>query len=179
MDLFRSQSNAEYLTIPVEGGELYLMHDFLTPEESDFYFRRFLETIEWRQETLELYGKAHLLQRETAWYGDPETTYRYSGLTLNPLPWTPELLDLKKRVEKQTGDGFNIVLLNKYRSGSDKVGWHSDHEKEQHELLHYLTLIRVMASRNRGPQTGSDYLNLDFIYGLGLQRTNYILLKSK
>jgi alkylated DNA repair dioxygenase AlkB len=45
-----------------------------------------------------------------------------------PLPWIPVLLELKKHVEKITQTSFNSVLLNRYRNGSDSMGWHSDNE---------------------------------------------------
>jgi len=130
MDLFSNHENAAFVNIPVSGGELLLMHDFLSPEEAGSLFKVLLDTIEWKEAYLEIYGKRHLLQREIAWYGDADKTYKYSGLTLNPLPWTNELFRLKEKVEAATGEVYNTVLLNKYRHGNDKVAWHSDHEKE-------------------------------------------------
>lgn len=77
-----------------------------------------------------MFGRQVAIPRLQAWYGDPNCTYRYSGLQLNPLPWTPDLLQLKARVEKLCQHTFNSVLLNLYRTGSDSNGWHSDDEKE-------------------------------------------------
>ena len=37
-------------------------------------------------------------------------------------------MQLKKKVEEETGLLFNAVLLNLYRNGSDSVAWHSDKE---------------------------------------------------
>lgn len=36
--------------------------------------------------------------------------------------------EIKKRVEQTTGETFNSVLCNRYRNGSDTVGWHADNE---------------------------------------------------
>lgn len=130
MDLFSYSEKKEYRRIPIEGGELFIMEDFLSPEESASFFSRLNNEVRWRQETLEMYGKAHLLQRETAWYGDPGKDYTYSGITLSPSPWIKPLLDLKEKIERVTDEEYNTVLLNRYRSGNDKVGWHSDHERE-------------------------------------------------
>jgi alkylated DNA repair dioxygenase AlkB len=41
---------------------------------------------------------------------------------------TPTLIKLKKLVKFYTGITFDFVLLNLYRDGNDKVGWHSDDE---------------------------------------------------
>lgn len=130
MDLFSSQENDGFIQVPISGGELLLKHDFLSHQETNSLFKILNETIEWKEAYLEIYGKRHLLPREIAWYGDESKSYKYSGLTLNPLPWTEELFELKQRIETATDESFNTVLLNRYRSGNDKVSWHSDHEKE-------------------------------------------------
>ena len=44
----------------------------------------------------------------------------------NNNDWTPELLEIKNKVEQETQTAFNSVLLNLYRNGKDGVGWHSD-----------------------------------------------------
>ena len=130
MDLFSNHENASFFEVPTTDGELLLMHDFLSPAEAGSIFTILNDTIQWKEAYLHIYGKTHLLQREIAWYGDADKTYKYSGLTLNPLPWTKDLYDLKQRIEVVTSETYNTVLLNKYRHGNDKVAWHSDHEKE-------------------------------------------------
>ena len=89
------------------------------------------QTIEWRQEYLTIFGKTHPTPRLTAWYGEAHCIYKYSGHTCLPLPWTTELLSIKNQVEQfASGHTFNCVLLNYYRDGRDKMGWHADDEKE-------------------------------------------------
>ena len=68
--------------------------------------------------------------RLTAWYGDAGIAYRYSGITMQPEPWTRMLNEIKTRLEKFSGFTFNSVLLNLYRDGQDSMGWHRDDEKE-------------------------------------------------
>jgi alkylated DNA repair dioxygenase AlkB len=66
----------------------------------------------------------------TAWYGDSTAAYTYSGLTLEPLPWTTLLASLRARVEALTEATFNSVLLNYYRDNRDAMGMHADDEPE-------------------------------------------------
>lgn len=66
--------------------------------------------------------------RLTSWHGDPGKSYTYSGLTVNPEPWTPELSSLKEELSEFVGVSFNSVLANYYRDGSDSIGKHSDNE---------------------------------------------------
>jgi alkylated DNA repair dioxygenase AlkB len=77
-----------------------------------------------------MFGKRVRVPRLTAWHGDTEASYRYSGVTNRPAVWTPLLSDLRAEVEQQTGARFNSVLLNYYRDGSDHVSWHADDEPE-------------------------------------------------
>jgi len=101
-----------------------------TPAESDHYLDTFIYTVPWEQKTVKMWDKQMLTPRLTAWFGDPQTNYAFTGLKLDPMPWTPELLEIKARVEPLAGVEFNSVLLNYYRDGNDSVAWHSDDEYE-------------------------------------------------
>ena len=96
--------------------------------EADALFRELLGGVEWRQETINLFGRHARVPRLTAWYGD--APYSYSGLTMQPEPWTAQLLAIKVRTEQLSGHRFNCVLLNRYRTGRDSMSWHSDDEPE-------------------------------------------------
>jgi alkylated DNA repair dioxygenase AlkB len=82
----------------------------------------------WRQEKIVVYGKPYLQPRLSAWHGD--LAYSYSGIRLEPRPWTAILQDIRRRVEALAGYEFNSVLLNYYRDHRDKMGMHSDDEAE-------------------------------------------------
>ena len=96
----------------------------------DTILQQLISEVPWRQHRILVWGKVHLQPRLVAWYGDPDTEYTYSGITLEPLPWTDLLLDIRKRVETVTGASFNSVLLNFYRDNRDSMGFHSDDEPE-------------------------------------------------
>lgn len=84
----------------------------------------------WQQGEVTVYGKRHLEPRLSAYYGEPNSAYRYSGKTVSPRPWHPLLLTLKHHLETTLGTHFNAVLCNYYRNGQDGMGWHSDNEPE-------------------------------------------------
>ena len=114
----------------LEDATLILIESFFTKEEADSMYEKLLKETAWKKSQITLYGKLHDTPRLTAWYGDKDKTYSFSGNTMNTLPWTPDLLFIKERVEKEAGVIFNSVLLNLYRTGKDSVGWHRDNEKE-------------------------------------------------
>lgn len=99
----------------------------------------------WAQRHVKIYGQLYPEPRLTAWFGEAGKRYSYSGLTLEPLPWTPTLAQLKARVDAAAGVSFNSVLLNLYREGRDSNGWHQDNEPElgQNPVIASLSLGAV------------------------------------
>ena len=88
------------------------------------------KNINWRLDAIKMFGKMVLQPRFTAWYGDENKSYKYSGLTMKPEAWNDGLLFLKNKIEKIANTSFNSVLLNWYRDGGDHMGWHQDNEPE-------------------------------------------------
>lgn len=77
-----------------------------------------------------MFGRMVKTPRLTSWHGDPSCSYRYSGRTFTPKPWTQVLLTLRDRIHHETGVLFNSVLANLYRDQRDAMGAHSDDEPE-------------------------------------------------
>jgi alkylated DNA repair dioxygenase AlkB len=115
--------------LPVDG-EVYFYPELFTPEESDQLFKALTENIAWKQEPVIIMGKEIMQPRLTAWYGNADKSYSYTGITMKPHAWTPELLIIKERIEKIAAQQFTSALLNFYRDGKDSMGWHRDNEKE-------------------------------------------------
>jgi len=126
MNLFDSPDT--FISIPIEDGALALLARLPLPYSTDEILSRLLAETPWRQDSIVLFGKRHLQPRLTAWYGD--ASYTYSGLRLDPLPWTPLLAEIRAAVEAACGLHFNSVLLNYYRDERDSMGMHSDDEAE-------------------------------------------------
>lgn len=126
MDLFASRK--DLLPIPIEDGELAWLPQLPLPLSNEEVFARLVAETDWRAETVVVYGKRHQQPRLTAWHGD--AAYTYSGLTLEPRPFTPLLQTIRQAVEDVTGRHYNSVLLNYYRNERDSMGMHSDDEPE-------------------------------------------------
>jgi len=127
MDLFAADDAPANL-LPRDGVAVY--HGPVFPrEEAERIFKALLQGIPWASDEVVIFGKRIITARKVAWYGDPGLSYRYSGSTKQPLPWTPELLMLKATVERLAGTAFNSCLLNLYHHGQEGMGWHSDDEK--------------------------------------------------
>jgi alkylated DNA repair dioxygenase AlkB len=111
-------------------GEVYLYPELFTKEESDNFYTILSEEIAWKQEPVFMMGKQIMQPRLTAFYGDTDKPYSYSGITMQPHAWTPALCTIKSRIEKIAEVHFTNALLNYYRDGQDSMGYHRDNEKE-------------------------------------------------
>jgi alkylated DNA repair dioxygenase AlkB len=127
LDLFDA-SSLQALQIP--GADIQWMPALFTASEAASLFDSLTASIEWRHEEILIFGKRVPQPRLTAWHGDADAHYQYSGLPLTPRPWTDLLLTIRRRVEQVTQTRYNSVLLNLYRDGNDSMGWHSDDEPE-------------------------------------------------
>jgi alkylated DNA repair dioxygenase AlkB len=164
-----------------EGGDAeyysYAPH-FLEESAATDLLARLWRELDWSQREIMLYGRRILQPRLVAWYGDAAAVYTYSGLTLEPLPWHPLLLDLSRRIEAGTGYRFNAVLANAYRDGRDSMGWHADNEKEL-GLRPVIASLSLGAPRRfllrpakRSPGAGAKTI------GLTLEHGSLLLMKA-
>ena len=126
MNLF---SNEKTNLLPKDGTLNYYGSIFSVVDSTN-YFDALLNTIEWKNDEIILFGKKIVTKRKVAWYGDSGIEYTYSNTTKKALSWTKELLEIKLLIEEQIGSTFNSCLLNLYHSGEEGMGWHSDDEKE-------------------------------------------------
>lgn len=126
MDLFSSETIKNIL--PFDGVTNY--HGvILDKNQCDFYFKKLLNNIFWKNDEAIIFGKKIITKRKVAWYGDSEFSYTYSGVLKTANIFNKELLELKEIVEKESGETYNSCLLNLYHSGEEGMAYHSDGEK--------------------------------------------------
>lgn len=110
----------------LDGGTLEYHESFYSKEEADTLYEALRADTPWKQER----SRMGPFPRLTAWYADAGLTYSYSGVTHEAIPWTPTLMDVRRRVEDAASAPFNSLLLNYYRDGQDSIGYHTDAEPE-------------------------------------------------
>lgn len=119
---------AELLCLP--NGDLRFWREFLPADVAAECMSRLADEVNWRRDSVTVFGRSHPIPRLHQWYGDAGCEYRWSGITMCPEPWTVTLHELRKRVSETAGHDFNAVLVNLYRDGNDSMGWHADDESE-------------------------------------------------
>ncbi len=77
-------------------------------------------------------GKWHKIPRLQTGYGDKGKKYSFSGTTVEARDWSTVewLQEMVRDVEKEVGERPTYVLINKYRNGNDRIGWHRDDERD-------------------------------------------------
>jgi alkylated DNA repair dioxygenase AlkB len=79
-----------------------------------------------------VFGKIYDVPRDQAFFhfDDKKMIYRFSGMSLESQPASPILYTIRKwiyeNIEATKNGKYDVVLINRYLSGKDKVGWHSD-----------------------------------------------------
>lgn len=129
MDLFGNSIDSAQNLLPKDGTVNYYGKIF-SLAEANHYLDNLLQNIEWKNDEAFILGKLIITKRKVAWYGDTDFEYTYSNRTKRALPWTKELLELKLKIETETGETFNSCLLNLYHTGEEGMAWHSDGEKD-------------------------------------------------
>ena len=119
-------------------GTVHYYGKIFTEEQSEIYYVKLLNEINWQHDVVKIFGKEITTKRKVAFLGDEGISYKYSGKTkiaekfLNStnVNWLKFILEIKSTVEQISGEKFNACLLNYYHNGSEAMSWHSDNEKE-------------------------------------------------
>lgn len=125
MNLF----NDKFVNVLNKDGEANYYGKVMTTSEANTYYNLLLKNINWKNDEALYHGRHTVTKRKVAWYGDQGFLYTYSNTTKQALPWTNELIDLKRKTELITNSQFNSCLLNLYHDGNEGMTWHSDDEK--------------------------------------------------
>ena len=96
------------------------------------WYKALLSEIDWKQNSIRLFGKVHNEPRLNAWFGKP---YSYSGIDWPRQDLIALLEAIRKKLSLQFSFDFNSCLCNFYRDGNDSIGWHSDDEQEMDQSL--------------------------------------------
>lgn len=104
---------------------------FYNKNKADILFQELIDEVVYDKNSyVFIYGKKIKIPRKQTAFGDPGTTYTFSGSTVKAKPWMPVILKIKKDIEEFTGRKFNFCLVNYYKDGNDYIGFHKDDEQD-------------------------------------------------
>ena len=74
-----------------DGAEVIYYEGFLKNSEHTKFLDVINAEVDWGERQVgSMFGKEYVLPRDTAWFGDPDTSYVYSGIMNEPIPWTED-----------------------------------------------------------------------------------------
>lgn len=129
MELVESKYNQKgKITLPEADVSYY--KNFLDKDNASKYYDIFLETFDFSRRTVNYGSSIGKLNRETCAFGDADLSLPdIWGDDLKRNDWTPELLEIKEKIENVTDKKYNICLCNYYSSKNRTIGWHADREE--------------------------------------------------
>lgn len=124
------RGEGEWQRLELPDADVLYRPGWLDPTAAETAFAALIAEIDWQAHRIRLFGREVETPRLCNWTGDPAAAYAYSGTRFEPQPWTPTLQRVRERLQGEGVGTFNSVLANRYRSGRDSMGWHSDDERE-------------------------------------------------
>ncbi|MGB1402557.1 MAG: alpha-ketoglutarate-dependent dioxygenase AlkB family protein [Porticoccaceae bacterium] len=130
MELFDKQIIPLHLNAELGSAEIVFWPNWLSQQQADDLLDTAINQTAWRQDSIKIVGKTIPIPRLQNWFGDPSTSYTYSGIRMQALRFPDWMDKIRLSIEQVTEQRFNRALVNYYRNGRDSVDWHADDEKE-------------------------------------------------
>lgn len=98
------------------------------------------------ESAITVFGKKINIPRKQVAFGEPGTTYKFSGNTVEAEPWPQFIEDIRDEVQTYMIDNdmitekqakatpINYCLVNRYADGTEYIGWHRDDEKDLRKI---------------------------------------------
>lgn len=128
MLLFDNAEDVIHLNLPE--AEIVYYPNFMNSQSASKLFDQLLNGVNWKQDTITVYGKRYLQPRLTYLFGNNDKPYSYSNILMYPEVYPEYLLKVKQQIDKLEQMDFTTCLVNRYRNGTDSNGWHADNEEE-------------------------------------------------
>uniref|UniRef100_A0A6B2LF18 Fe2OG dioxygenase domain-containing protein n=1 Tax=Arcella intermedia TaxID=1963864 RepID=A0A6B2LF18_9EUKA len=112
--------------------------DLLTPAEAKSLYEHVKQDIPLTHGHYVMFGKSIPTPRLLSCVAESDISDSY---TVTPwYPFTPQLNDLKAKLEKFCKCHFKYAQINYYRDGKDYIGFHSDSEVKEGEFIASISL---------------------------------------
>tara|TARA_Y100001968_G_scaffold312605_1_gene335978 strand:+ start:2281 stop:2856 length:576 start_codon:yes stop_codon:yes gene_type:complete len=111
-----------------------ILTGWMCQQETDYWSKCLVDKISWERPFVNVYGKTYQVPRLTFFLGESGIKYNYSNVMHESHGWPYWFKPLLERVNLESKTSFNGCLLNLYRDGNDRMGWHSDDESELDSL---------------------------------------------
>lgn len=111
--------------------------NFYSNKDATYLYNTFEKLLEYRtdeESSILLNGKTIKIPRKQTAYGAPGLSYTFTGNKVPVNSWNNTdkvsklLLKIRNKIRKHTKIEYNFVLINRYKNGTDYIGYHFDSE---------------------------------------------------
>ena len=102
MDLFEKQIIPLHLNAELGSAEIVFWPNWLTQQQADDLLDTAINQIVWRQDSIKIVGKTIPIPRLQNWFGDPATSYTYSGIRLPAVSFPDWMEKVRLSIEQVT-----------------------------------------------------------------------------
>jgi len=113
-----------------DGIDLSYEPGFVDPRAAEEIFAALHAGLPWEHHVLRTPAGPVAVPRRTSWHADDGLAYRYGSIRHEWRGWTPELMDMRRLVERHVGCRVNAVLANLYDDERSSVAMHADDEPD-------------------------------------------------
>jgi alkylated DNA repair dioxygenase AlkB len=149
--------------------------DFITQKFHNDLFDELTNNVPWTHGIYNMYGKVVQTPRLLYCMRDKDFDVTKVYKVTDSMEWTKNMLKLKKMVEKKTNKIYSYAQLNYYRTGDDYIGYHTDSEIQDGD---------VIASVSLGASRKFTFRQIDYkendsnIYTMDLEPRSLILMNE-
>tara|TARA_A100001015_G_scaffold296719_1_gene377372 strand:- start:397 stop:990 length:594 start_codon:yes stop_codon:yes gene_type:complete len=79
---------------------------------------------------IRIFGKEATQHRSVGFFSNESIGYKFSGQTSQSIPLTPALAEILEYINHIFNSKFNGILVNRYDTGEEYIGAHSDDESK-------------------------------------------------
>lgn len=132
-----------------KGGDCRYYDNFLSPELCFYLTKELLNQVNWVTETISSYGKDNISPRVTSSMFDlmcpTPSVKKYwkedaDWVKAGTRGWTPLMGYVKDHIQKSFGVKIWYAQMNHYRTGEDYIGFHSDKEMQESDIVFSISL---------------------------------------
>lgn len=166
------------ISIEMNDGHKYNLDDdstieyyenFITKKLHDDLFKELSNEVSWTYGTYNMFGKPVKTPRLLYCMRDIDFNVKDVYSVTESMPWTKNMLKLKKIVENKTGKIYKYAQLNYYRNGNDYIGYHTDSEVQNGD---------VIASISLGTSRKFSFRNINYKKS-NIKKTHEIILNKR
>lgn len=120
--------------------ELKYYENFLSENDQNKLIKELKSKIPWTHGVYNMFGKPIKTPRLLYAMKDKDDDITDSYKVTDSIPWTKEMKKLKTSIEDEIGLTIRYAQLNFYRNGDDYIGFHTDSEVREGDLIASISL---------------------------------------